>query len=146
MLPLFKISQFLTDACIDSQFEVVFDVLEVELNKSATLETVFNGGFYHFFLKPPFAVIRQPDLKGCSFKEDKLNCLIVNFRSVTGKPRRDKQGTYFNRKKMNRSIFFLVPNLHVFLVWTSAYYNMQAFCIFGNIISGLAGILLSKMK
>ena len=38
----------LTDACIDSQFEVVFDVLEVELNKSASLETVFNGDFITF--------------------------------------------------------------------------------------------------
>ena len=45
---MFKIPQFLTDACIDSQFEVVFDVLEVELNKSATLETVFNGDIITF--------------------------------------------------------------------------------------------------
>ena len=33
--------QFLTDACIAWQFEVVFDVLEVELDKGATLETIF---------------------------------------------------------------------------------------------------------
>ena len=44
VLLLLKIPQFLTDICIAWQFEVVFDVFEVELDKGATLDTVFMGG------------------------------------------------------------------------------------------------------
>ena len=48
LLHLLKIPQFLTDACIAWQFEVVFDVFEVGPHKGATLVTVFMADIITF--------------------------------------------------------------------------------------------------
>ena len=73
---------------------MIFDVFRVELDKGATLETDFMGdNIVTFFLNPPFKVSRQPDLKEnkLDLKKDKLNFLIVDFRSLPEKPRWNKQ-------------------------------------------------------
>ena len=79
--------QFLTDACIAWQFEVIFDVFEVEPDKGATLENIFMGDISSsHFLQSLGNQIRKD-----AFKGDKLSILIVDFRSLPEKPRQDKQ-------------------------------------------------------
>ena len=72
------------------QFEVVFDVFKVELDKGATLDTILMGNVATFSSVHLLQSLDNQIWKN-AFKEDKLSCLIVDFRSLPEKPRRDKQ-------------------------------------------------------
>ena len=90
VLPLFKIPQFLTDACIAWQVEVVFDVFKVEPGKGTTMETAFLGGIVTFSSSHLLQSLDNQIWRHF-FKEDKLSCLIVYFRSLAKKSIWDKQ-------------------------------------------------------
>ena len=87
MLPLFKIPQFLTDACIAWQVEVVFDVFKVEPDKGATMETAFLGDIVTFSSSHLLQSLDNQIWRD-SFKKDKLSWLIIDFRNLAKKPMR----------------------------------------------------------
>ena len=112
------------------------------VDKGATLETVFMEDNVTF---PSSHLLQSLDNKiwKDTFKEDKLSCLTVDFRSLPEKPRWDKQDftvveqypfvpTSIAKRWTDQllkylvsriSNFFLMPNLHVFLTGTYEFYN-----------------------
>ena len=69
---------------------MIFYVFEVKLENGATLDTVFMRDIVTFS-SGHFLQSLDNQIWKDAFKEDKLSFLIVAFRSVPEKPRRDKQ-------------------------------------------------------
>ena len=70
--------------------QVIFDVFEAEHDKGATLETAFMGDIVTFSSSHLLTSVDNQIWKD-AFKEDNLSFLIIDFRSLPEKPRRDKQ-------------------------------------------------------